>query len=496
MCRSLYTLLLFVSVSQVFAAETGKHRIQQVLKDPVTADFVETPLSDVTMFLADLFKISVMIDQHALDEAEISRDAPVTIAVKGVQLRSLLHLILEPHELTWIVEDNSLVVTTPKVAETQLVVQTYKVRGLTEVSAGEIPDTDSLIEVITSTVHPASWDEVGGPGSVVPFQDLLVIRQSAAIHEQIHDLLTALRLALESSQAGGKKVPESISLQQDVTGDNIREKVGSTMVTVQFQDTPLREVLEYLANTARLTILIDTTALNDAGIENSAPLTVNLENVTLESALRRLLRPMELTYQVHNEVVQITTPEIAESQSIIRRYPVRDLVDYGAGIASADYDSLIETITSIVAPQTWEFVGGPGTLEVYAPAWCLAVRQTAEVHSTIADLLRQLREKHTTLTDEQKAQAQKLAEQREQEICVDIYHYVGEGESPAVGEIVELLQEVLINQPLEFRAVGNRVVVKYRGRTSWNVRSKAMIILQGFQMQAESTGGFGCGGLF
>ena len=31
------------------------------------------------------------------------------------------------------------------------------------------PDFDSLIELITSTIKPTSWDEVGGPGSIMPF---------------------------------------------------------------------------------------------------------------------------------------------------------------------------------------------------------------------------------------------------------------------------------------------------------------------------------------
>ena len=35
---------------------------------------------------------------------------------------------------------------------------------------GVQPDFDSLIELITTTVQPESWDELGGPGSVAPFQ--------------------------------------------------------------------------------------------------------------------------------------------------------------------------------------------------------------------------------------------------------------------------------------------------------------------------------------
>jgi general secretion pathway protein D len=56
-------------------------------------------------------------------------------------------------------------------------------------------DFDSLIELITTTVQPTTWDEVGGPGSVAPFETnlSLVISQTQEVHEQIKDLLEQLR---------------------------------------------------------------------------------------------------------------------------------------------------------------------------------------------------------------------------------------------------------------------------------------------------------------
>ena len=56
-------------------------------------------------------------------------------------------------------------------------------------------DFDSLIELITTTVQPTTWDEVGGPGSIAPFQTnlSLVISQTQEVHEQVKDLLEQLR---------------------------------------------------------------------------------------------------------------------------------------------------------------------------------------------------------------------------------------------------------------------------------------------------------------
>lgn len=56
-------------------------------------------------------------------------------------------------------------------------------------------DFDSLIDLITATVEPTSWDLVGGPGSIAPFETNLsiVVSQTQDVHEQIVDLLEQLR---------------------------------------------------------------------------------------------------------------------------------------------------------------------------------------------------------------------------------------------------------------------------------------------------------------
>jgi general secretion pathway protein D len=60
---------------------------------------------------------------------------------------------------------------------------------------GAQADFDSLIELITTTVKPQTWDEVGGPGSISEFQNnlSLVISQTEDVHEEIVDLLEQLR---------------------------------------------------------------------------------------------------------------------------------------------------------------------------------------------------------------------------------------------------------------------------------------------------------------
>ena len=61
------------------------------------------------------------------------------------------------------------------------------------------------------------------------------------------------------------------------------------------------------------------------------------------------------------------------------------------GAVEADFDSLIELITSTIAPLTWDEVGGVGSIAGFETNLSLVVSQTQEVHEQIVDLLEQLR---------------------------------------------------------------------------------------------------------
>jgi len=61
------------------------------------------------------------------------------------------------------------------------------------------------------------------------------------------------------------------------------------------------------------------------------------------------------------------------------------------GGAQADFDSLIELITTTVKPQTWDEVGGPGTISPFQNNLSLVISQTEDVHELIVELLEQLR---------------------------------------------------------------------------------------------------------
>jgi len=115
--------------------------------------------------------------------------------------------------------------------------------------------------------------------------------------------------------------------QQGGSEARIFDELNKIMpVGMEFVETPLKDAIQYLQDQHSIPIVLNTKTLNDAGINPDTPVTKNLKGITLRSALRLMLKELDLTYVVRDEVLQITTPDDAESQLVTKVYPVGDLV--------------------------------------------------------------------------------------------------------------------------------------------------------------------------
>lgn len=97
---------------------------------------------------------------------------------------------------------------------------------------------------------------------------------------------------------------------------------------MDFEETPLDEVTEFLREFHGIEIALDTKALDEVGIGSDTPVTVRVRGISLRSGLRLMLRGVDptLTYAIQDEVLQITTREAAEENLVTKVYPVADLV--------------------------------------------------------------------------------------------------------------------------------------------------------------------------
>ena len=207
-------------------------------------------------------------------------------------------------------------------------------------------------------------------------------------------LLAALSLlSLEST------CPAQVSFRlDDMQGDAERlEQALQRRGSIEAVEMPLRDFADRLSHQFGVPIDLDVKKLEEAGVNQDSPINKRLESIPLESILQHGLNDVELTFTIRNHVILITTPEEAESRLTTKVYPVRDLVAYRTSQAGKlgydeDYDSLIELITTTIQPDSWDEVGGPGSISGFENASSLVISQTDEVHRAIEPLLVKLRQ--------------------------------------------------------------------------------------------------------
>ena len=191
------------------------------------------------------------------------------------------------------------------------------------------------------------------------------------------------------------------AVDMDVSADSpATARINAALMSpteIVCSNTPLKQLVEQLKSRHKIEIQLDSAGLKDAGLDENTPITKNIKDISLRSALRLLLDELQLKYVVRNEVLLITTPQRVESDEFLvtRLYPVKDLVliRNADGQIEADFQPLADLITTSIVEKSWLDNGGNGTVITYQfqDRCLLVVTQTQEVHERTAALLDALR---------------------------------------------------------------------------------------------------------
>ena len=186
-------------------------------------------------------------------------------------------------------------------------------------------------------------------------------------------------------------------VERDTSAEDRIEAALTQRITISFSEEPLKDALNAIQQRTGLPMVVATKKLEEMAISLDSPVTLSMHEVALESFFRNLLEEREMAILIRDEALVITTKEDARSNLTTRTYPVLDLVSYtvtsnnGSRTTVTDYDSLIEVITTTLDPDSWDDVGGPGSIAEFANAGALVTSQTRENHQRIATLLNSLR---------------------------------------------------------------------------------------------------------
>jgi hypothetical protein len=387
-----------VATSLALVSSEKDDRIRKALDKPVTINVADQPLNKVLEEIGKDYNIQVWIDQKALVDLALTPDTPVTKRLQGISLGSALRLILRPLQLTFRVESGVLRIISQAEYDSRTVVRIYPVGDLVTPLDGkdatEGADFDSLEFVIEPTIAPTTWSNVGGMGSMLPYGNNLVVAQTPDVHEQIEGLLVALRTVRAAKRQN--LVGPSIDPFESEAKTAIRQALNGP-IDWSFDETPLIEVVKFVAEENGIEVELDETALADLAVTTDEPITFKFRGIPMKDALRLLLGPVSLTYMIRDEVLWITSHPEKESDLPVRVYPVGDLLECESadesdyGVHGCDYDALIDMITTTIAPATWNAGGGYAIAKEFEGARALVISQTDEVHEQLEALLAQLR---------------------------------------------------------------------------------------------------------
>lgn len=120
---------------------------------------------------------------------------------------------------------------------------------------------------------------------------------------------------------------------------------------------------------------------NQAGMD--APVVMLEAKGKVRDVLRRVLRPMQLDYVIHQDSLQIVNPREDQFQRTIRVYDLAHVISN-----SQDMGKVLQLIESTVQPDQWHTQGGQSRLESVGSV--LAVASTELVHEEVETLLSKL----------------------------------------------------------------------------------------------------------
>ncbi len=368
-------------------------RIEEALDEPTQIHWVEWPLDEALAELGRKHQIPILLRVHKLNEVAIPRNVPVTKTLRDVSLRSALRLLLRELELTYLVQDGALVITTPEdVSAGGLQLVAYPIHDLLgpEDRAAHL---QLLTNLLTSCISPHSWNDVGGPAVLHGSLDgWLLINQDYGTHRRIEFVLHQLRQAMTCDEAG-----LVFSLQPDNERERRIRRILERDLQLDYDAMPLRDAVQLLSDQLQIPMVINAKRLEEAAISTDTPIRLRLPKRPAKQQLSTILAELELTWIVDDEVLQITTPDDAcgPERLTTRLYDLRLLTDPDFGALPGNH--LIEAIMNLIEPQSWDEAGGPGSLAVFRDL--LVVTQADARHAPVERFLRAV-EQHCAPQDD------------------------------------------------------------------------------------------------
>lgn len=204
--------------------------------------------------------------------------------------------------------------------------------------------------------------------------------------------------------------------QRQLTEDErkILTRLETYQLTMDFQEAPFEEVIEYLRLATNVNIVLDPAVTRERAPEEMR-VTLKVRDLPAINALKLLLDINKLDYILENNVLLVTTTDVRQRKPYARLYDIRDLLfevrdfpgpdislnsgdgeggvgaifgdDSGGGDDLTQPDVIVDILRENTGVGTWD----DGTTSIQSVSGLLVVRQSEEVHREVERMLNLLR---------------------------------------------------------------------------------------------------------
>lgn len=161
------------------------------LAEPQDVACKAAPLDKTLAQLAKEGRYRLWIDTESLSADGIDLEQEVSLKLSGTSLDAVLHKLLDPLLLTFVVEEGTMIVTTAVKANEMMSTQVC--------FTGDIPEARAGADILTTIQKTTSgyWQDIDGEGGTLwkAVPEWLVIRQTQACQRETAQLLNDLRQA-------------------------------------------------------------------------------------------------------------------------------------------------------------------------------------------------------------------------------------------------------------------------------------------------------------
>jgi hypothetical protein len=384
--------------------------LTQIQNERISFEFHDEPLVDAVARISKLTGIPIILDTVSIEEAGLLVDEPFTLKVKDARVASALSRLFMSLELTWVVENESLSITTIEAASEKLQTRVFAAGDIVNwfrqhaqsdgrrdrfgvedssdssngLGGGGFSPEESH-EILIGLVMEFTgrfWEETHGQGGTISYEGgLLSVHQTLPSLLQVESFVKQLRFIQQSALSTDIwAIPgDGFGWAENRTATAALRK----SITVEFEDVPLSEAVAFIAEQLKLQIDIDVASLEEAGLLVDEPIDLTM-TATASAVLRQMLRDLELSSILRDDTVLVTTIEVTHELLYTVVADTRELLATGRFTVEGLAATLQQESNGL-----WEDVDGSGGV-LRTNGGLTFIRQTqatiAEVSVLLGDL--------------------------------------------------------------------------------------------------------------